>query len=89
MTLSLKRAMRPTASFRSKVPTGRWRNAPFGVRRKGTRIKTIISLGFSIFALLVGSVGLTGCDISGEAEQEGVELEKNEEAIEGADVEKE
>ena len=52
-------------------------------------LKRIISLGFSVFALLVGSVGLTGCDISGEAEQEGVELEKNEEAIEGANVEKE
>ena len=51
--------------------------------------KRTISVGFSVFALFIGSVGLTGCDIAGEAEQEGVELEKNEEAIEGADVEKE
>ena len=35
--------------------------------------KRTISVGFSVFALFIGSVGLTGCDIAGEAEQEGVE----------------
>lgn len=40
--------------------------------------KNIISVGFSIFALFVGSIGLTGCDVAGEAEQEGVELEEGE-----------
>ena len=37
-----------------------------------------ISVGFSIFALFIGSIGLIGCDVAGEAEQEGVELEEGE-----------
>ena len=40
--------------------------------------KRTISVSFSVFALFIGSVGLAGCDIAGEAEQEGVELEEGE-----------
>ena len=40
--------------------------------------KRFMSIGFSVFALLIGSVGLAGCDVAGEAEQEGVELEEGE-----------
>ena len=39
--------------------------------------KRSISVSFSVFALFIG-FGLTGCDIAGEAEQEGVELEEGE-----------
>ena len=39
--------------------------------------KRTLGISFSIFALLLG-FGLTGCDIAGEAEQEGVELEEQE-----------
>ena len=40
--------------------------------------KRTINVGFSVFALFIGSIGLTGCDVAGEAEQEGVELEEGE-----------
>ena len=40
--------------------------------------KRFMSVGFSVLALLLGSVGLVGCDEAGEVEQEGVELEEGE-----------
>ena len=38
--------------------------------------KRSISLGFSVFALLIGSVGIVGCEQTGEVEQEEVETEQ-------------
>lgn len=40
--------------------------------------KKTVGIGLSVFALLTSSVGLTGCDIAGEVEQEGEKLEQEE-----------
>ena len=44
--------------------------------------KRSISLGFSVFALFIGSIGLVGCDEAGEVEQEEVEVEQDGEGVE-------
>lgn len=46
---------------------------------KSTNWKKIIGVSLSVFALSLGSVGLTGCEAGEEAETETEELEVEEE----------
>lgn len=41
--------------------------------------KRIVGVGLSVFALFIGSVGLTGCETGEELEQEEAPLEQEEE----------
>ena len=43
------------------------------------KLKKALGIGLSIFALLIGSVSLTGCETGGELEQEELEEEIEEE----------